>query len=77
MCIILFSLSQEIGETYATHPARRSNGLWTSRHVTKKSNDGLKQAINSLEKDIVSDFASHMLPETLNGIEFSNFPCIV
>jgi len=23
-----------MGETYAAHPARRSNGLWTSHHVT-------------------------------------------
>ena len=46
-----------------------ANNLWTSRHVTKKSSHGIKQSINSLEKGIVSDFASQMLPETLNGIE--------
>jgi hypothetical protein len=57
MCIILFSRSQATGETYAAHPARRSNGLWTSHHVTKKSSDRIKQSINGLEKGIVSDTA--------------------
>jgi hypothetical protein len=63
---------RETGETYTAHPARRSNGLWTSRHGTSKSSDRIKQSINGLESGIGSSmrkFLDHLL---LSGLQIAH-----
>src|SRR6266567_3138556 len=58
--------SSYTSETYAAHPADFPNHVRASRQILEEPSDRLKQPINGLEKGIVSDFASQVLPEALH-----------
>jgi hypothetical protein len=69
MCIILFSLSKEIGETYAAHPATERTVCGQAAMSRRNEVDRIKQPSNGLEKGIVRDFAKPMFPEPPGGIK--------